>query len=240
MNSKHPLISCICLTWNNEANLQRALVCFKGQDYPNTELIIAYPDNDNKTRSILDQIMNISPMRIIRIEHPKQENRITTKNNAINMANGSFICMWKDEHWHHVNRISDQYRVIRNTPFLSSVLMHILIFNVKNQQTFHSGYRPWQDTLFCEKQMMLQASYTKIEREDDSVVIDFLSYHNKLYHITETPHLYVLIYYGNKHYKQSNSYNYFLKSEFTPEINQTVKELINPDHYAMNNQNWDI
>lgn len=240
MSSTHPLISCICIAGYESLTLQRAIVCFKRQDYPNTELVISYSEEDILTKQLLNQITKFSSIKIIQIEHIKNENPVTIKNNAINASTGDFICLWNDEHWHHVSRISDQYRAIKNGPFRSSLLMYVLLFDVKNQQSFHSGYQYWQDTILCEKQLLLQASYTDIKRKDDSSIIQFLTYHNTLYQITEAPHLYIYVHYSAKKSERNQSFNCFLGAQIVEDVNQTIKEVLNMDYYLDKDEFWDI
>lgn len=233
MNFNNPLISCICITGSRPIILQRALACFRRQDYPNTEIIVSYPDDDLLTKAILDQIESASIMKMIVISHPKEEIFTLTKNNAINVANGDFICIWNDEHWHHVNRLSDQYRTLKNSPFTSSMLMHILLFDFKSQQTYHSAYRNWEETLLCKKEVILQAIYMDIERTDDSSIIHFLSSKNLLYHISDSPHLYIYIYYQKDCLNKEHYQNCFYQSELTEDINKTVQDVINMDYYLL-------
>ncbi|AOM76058.1 glycosyltransferase family A protein [Pedobacter steynii] len=245
MNCSNPLISCICITSNRPITLQRALACFQRQDYPNTELVISYPEDDLLTKAVIDQIESSSIIRLIRIIHPKEEQLMLTKNTAINAAGGDFICIWNSDHWHHVNRISDQYRVLKNSPFRSSTLMHILLFDFKNQQTFYSAYRNWEETLLCEKQILLQAIYMDIERTNDHPVLHFLSAKNLLYHISESPHLYIYVYYHHNRFDEAHYQNCFFQSVLLEDINETVQDVVNMDYYLLGglksqSRFWDI
>lgn len=229
MKHQHPMISCICITGHRPIILQRAIVCFEKQDYPNTELVISYPEDDLLTKTVIDQIEFNSNIKMIRIERIGEEDPILTMNIAILAATGKYICIWNHEHWHHVNRISDQYRVLRRSTFKASILMHVLLFDFKNKHTYQSNYSNWQETLLCEKQLMLQASYTDIERTDDSPVIHFLSSRNVLYHISQAPHLYIYVYY------ETTKNIDFTESEPINDINETVQDIINMDHYGFRN-----
>lgn len=241
MKHQHPRISCICITGNRPLILQRAIACFEKQDYPDTELVLSYPEDDLLTKAVIDQIEVSSNIKMIRLERIGEEDPLLSRNMAINAATGKYICIWHHEHWHHVNRISDQYRVLKRSPFKASILMHVLLFDFNSQQTYHSSYQNWQETLLCEKQILLRASYMDIERIDDKPVLHFLSSENVLYHISQTPHLYIYIYYkpsknnltahpGNFHFAPD-----FSESELMTDINETVQDVINMDHYAFRN-----
>jgi hypothetical protein len=231
MNYKHPLISCICITGNRPLVLQRAIICFSRQDYPNTELLISYPEEDILSKTIIDQMISVSDLKITTMSRPAHEKLSLTKNQAIENCNGDYICFWNDEHWHHVNRLSDQYIVIKDSPFKASILMHILLFDFNTGQTYHSAYRDWQETLFCEKKALLEAAFIDIDREEDSSIIHFLSYKNILYHFTEVPHLYIYIGYGNRIAEQQLFASYCQNGELMEDINETVKDVICLDYY---------
>lgn len=231
MNYKHPLISCICITGNRPLILQRAIICFAKQDYPNTELIISYPEEDLLSNTIIDQITSVSTIKIIRITRSKNEKLCLTKNIAIENCTGEYICFWNDEHWHHVNRLSDQYIIIKDSPFKACVLMHILLYDFNTQRTYHSAYQNWQETLLCEKKILLKATYSDIERGDDHPIIHFLSYHNVLYHFSEAPHLYIYINYESKANDQKLFNSYCRSAEIMDDINETVQEVIRLDYY---------
>lgn len=230
MKHQHPMISCICITGNRPIVLQRAIACFEKQDYPNTELVISYPEDDLLTKTVIDQVEVSSTIKMIRIEHPGDEHPILTRNVAISTATGKYICIWHHEHWHHLNRISDQYRVLRRSPFKASLLMHVLLFDFKHKQTYQSSYSNWQETLLCEKQLMLEASYMDIERTDDRPILHFLSSRNVLYHISQTPHLYIYVYYETSPLTPD-----FSVLECLEDINETVQDVINMEHYVFRN-----
>lgn len=233
MKHQHPVISCICITSNKPLMLQRAIACFRKQDYPNTELVLCYPQEDLLTRIIADRIEAMSIIKMIRIEHSEQEEPLFTKNIAINAATGSYICMWNEGHWYHESRISDQYTVLRKSPFKSSILMHVLIFDFKHQRTYCSRYANWQETLFCEKQLLLEASYIHIERAEENPVIHFLSSRNVLYHISHAPHLYIYIYNEIPEDTSTTAERipYFSDNQPMDDINDTVKDIIDTGHY---------
>ena len=231
MNYKHPFISCICITGNRPLVLQRAIICFARQDYPNTELIISYPEEDLLSKAIIDQISSVITIRIVTVLRPQNEKPCLTKNKAIENCNGDYVCFWNDEHWHHVNRLSDQYIVIKDGPFKASILMHVLLYDFNHKKTYQSAYNKWQETLFCEKKILLEAAYSDIEREDDSSILHFLSYKNFLYHFTEASHLYIYIGYEIKNKNQKLFSSYCENGEITEEINEIVQDVIQLEHY---------
>jgi len=214
--------------------MQRAIACFDRQDYPKKELVISYPDDDLLTKSVLDQIQNLSDIKMLRIERPAHEKLGIARNNAISAANGEFICIWDDDDWYHSTRLSLQYSLIENGPFKASILMNVLMYDAVDKETYYSGYRDWEGTILCEKKTMLQTSYLELERGEDTSVIYYLSSRNVLFRIIEMAHLYIYIYHGNNTWGEGHFSSYFLQSKLMDEdINQQVKDVIDLDYYTI-------
>lgn len=156
MNSSLPLISCICFTENHPLILQRAISCFEKQDYPNKELVISYPDDDFLTKNLIDQIAIISDISLIRIERSGNENHNTAKNEVIKAATGQYICIWDDHSWYHKSRLHDQYHPISSGSFKASILKHLIFFNYSSKKSYSSPLHHWEESLLCEKNILLQ------------------------------------------------------------------------------------
>ncbi|NQX37633.1 Glycosyl transferase family 2 [Pedobacter steynii] len=234
MKRENPLISCICITSNRPLLMQRAIACFDSQDYPMKELVISYPENDLLTKGVLDQIQDLSNIKMVRIERSENEKLGVARNYAISAANGEFVCVWDDDDWHHPNRLSQQYSVIENGPFKASILMNILMYDSVDKETYYSGYRDWEGTLLCEKETMLKTRYLELERGEDTSVVYFLSSRNVLFRIIEMAHLYVYIYHGSNTWGEGHFNSYFLQSKLLEEdINQQIQEMTNLNYYTI-------
>lgn len=232
--NEQPLISAICITKNRPLLLQRAVACFEKQDYQNKEIVISYPEDDQITRSIINQIEKLSDIKMVRIERPTTEKLGMARNYAIDASNGSHVCIWDDDDWSHPNRISKQYELIKDSPFKASVLMNVLMFDSKHKETYYSGYRDWEPTLFCEKETLLKVGYLDLERGEDAAVIHYLSSRNVLYRIIEMAHLYVYIYHGNNTWGEGHFYSYFIQSNLLPEeTNKQLQKWINLNYYYL-------
>lgn len=234
MKKKNPLISCVCITSSRPILIQRAIACFDRQDYPRKELVISYPNNDSLTRGILDQIKELSNIKMIRIERPENEKLGIARNQAIFAANGEFICIWDDDDWYHSDRISYQYMMVKNGPFKASILMNVLMYDAINKETYYSGYRDWEGSLLCNKETMLQTGYLELERGEDTSVVHYLSSRNLLFRIIEMAHLYIYIYHGNNTWGEGHFNSYFLQSKLMEEeINQHVQAAVDLDYYTI-------
>ncbi|NQX37632.1 Glycosyltransferase involved in cell wall bisynthesis [Pedobacter steynii] len=226
-NNDLPLISCICITNNRPQLLQRALSCFGTQDYPRKELVISYPEGDFLTENLIDQISLLSAIQIVKIERKREETLGLARNSAILAANGRYICIWDDDDWHHPNRLSQQFSVIENGPFKASILMNVLMHDVKNKETYYSGYRDWEGTLLCKKQTILKTGYLDLEKGEDTFVLHYLLFTNVLFRIIEKPNLYVYIYHGNNTWGENHFRSYFSEGKRMNEaVNSEVLKAI--------------
>lgn len=165
MNSSFPLISCVCFTENQPLILQRAIACFEKQDYPNKELLISYPEDDFLTKNLIDQIANISDISLIRIERSGDEDHNTAKNEAITATTGQYICIWDDHSWHHKSRLHDQYHAISSGSFKASILKHLVFFSYNSKKSYSSPFYHWEESLLCEKDVLLQQIKTQNQWE---------------------------------------------------------------------------
>lgn len=188
MNSSLPLISCVCFTESQPLILQRAIACFEKQDYTNKELVVSYPEEDLLTRNLLNEIAQISDIQLIRIERSGLENQHIAKNNVIKAATGQYICIWDDHSWHHKSRLSDQYHVISSHGSKASILKQILFFNYNSKKTYASPFYHWEETLICEKQILLRQINDQKQWEvfwvfDDLIPIEALAEINDKAHL---------------------------------------------------------
>lgn len=226
-----PLISCICVLEDEALSLQRAVLCFERQDYPNKELIISYAENNFEARITVERLQKYLALPIITIVRPEYEKLKTAKNHAIESASGDFICIWNANSWHHSNRLSYQYKCISNGPFLASVLMYIFIYDPNSQQAYYSSYQEWEETIFCEKESLLKACYRGKGGVEQLTLNRFLHSRNLLFEILEAPHLYTCILDQQISDKAKYHYCLFKKEPLDEESNEVVTDLINPINY---------
>jgi glycosyltransferase involved in cell wall biosynthesis len=236
MRKQAPLISCICITSNRPLFLQRAIACFERQDYPNKELIVSHPENDTDTKSILDQIENLTGISFIRLERTAEETIGMARNNAIEIANGSFICFWDDDDWYASNRISEQYKVLKDGPFKASILMHVLIHDTDIKESYCSLYHYFEGSLLCEKKMLSDTACSNSNKKEVQPLILHLISNNTLYHILDQPQIYIYIYHGQNALGEAH-FNYFLlqSSLLRNDTNEQVLNATDLSNYSLKN-----
>lgn len=214
--------------------LQRAIACFDMQDYPNKELVISYPINDLATKNIVDQIEQLSDIKIVRLERHEQEKLGTSRNNAVSAANGVFVCFWDDDDWYSADRISQQLSVLKDGPFKASILMNVLIHDEEIKKTYYSLYRYFQGTLLCEKETLIETNCSDTDRREMDPVISYLLSKNVLFHIIENPGIYIFMYHGNNALGEANfNYDLLQSTLLDQDLNQQVLKVTNLKNYHL-------
>lgn len=203
MTLSTPLISCICITNNRPELLQKAINCFKSQNYINKELVVSYPKNDTSTKKVIAQEQN-ELLKILAIEREPEVSLGEARNQAIKRSNGEYVCTWDDDDWYHPSRVSYQYNSIQNKGdgYQASILTRILLFDETKKEAYYSFNYTWEGTILCRKVMLLQNQYSLIDKGEDSHVIRFLSSKKQLLLLDQAPFLYIYIHHGK------NTWNY--------------------------------
>lgn len=114
-------ISCIMPTRGRADLVERAIACFRAQDYPDRELIIVHDRDSDLPPGIAGD-----DVRILRA----QENSIGGKRNqAVAAARGAIIAQWDDDDWYGPGRLSAQAAPIVDGNADVTALNDILFFD---------------------------------------------------------------------------------------------------------------
>lgn len=229
MRENYPLISCICVTYDRPDLLYRAIVCFESQNYPNKELVISYPEKDEQTRTLLDNFMEHSQMNIMRIIRSDGESVGNARNSAIAKCHGDYMCVWDDDDWYHSSRLSYQYNSMKTTAsgYNASVLRSLIFFDETTKNAYQSFRYPWENTLLCRKEIILQNPYAHTNKGEDTHIIKFLDGKKFLHYIDDAPYLYVYIYHGRNtwdhdHYSHLIQKSKLLEDDIAEAIAKTI------------------
>lgn len=102
-----PLVSCILVTADRPALVQRALLSYRLQTYPNTELVVL----DNGRRPMGHLLADV-PAGEVRYEHVEKTPDLhigALRNHALDLATGDLVVpQWDDDDWSHPDRIAEQ------------------------------------------------------------------------------------------------------------------------------------
>lgn len=228
MQPTYPLISCICITNNRPLLLQKAIECFNDQNYPNKQLVISFPEKDQVTKQLVEQLKK-TDIPVLAIERDEEESLGNARNRAIAKSHGEYICIWDDDDWYHSSRLSFQFKSIQDKGlgYQASVLTRILMFDATTKQAYLSFPYTWDGTILCKKEILLQNQYANSQKGEDTHVIKFLSNRKMLLHIEDVPFLYIYVYHGENTWDYQH-FEYFLqKSErLSLEISNQVISLL--------------
>lgn len=229
MNQSYPLISCICVTNNRPEQLKKAISCFANQNYPNKELVISYPKNDQASKKVVENIQQDESWNIMLIERPTDESLGNARNHLIFKCSGDYVCIWDDYDWYHPSRLTYQFNSMQivGQRYQASVLSQILLYDATIRKAYQSFSYTWDGTLLCRKEILLQNQYANANLGEDTHVITFLSGRKLLYRIEDVPFLYVYIYYGTnswdyKHFKYFTDKSLLLDEELTDSISKMI------------------
>ncbi len=192
----HPLISCICITDNRPSLLLRAIVIFDAQTYPNREIVVSYPQEDQVTKQLIERIRQLSDLRILTIEHTGQCSLGMAKNEAIEKCNGDYICIWDDYNWFHINRLMHQYNTIQAKARFceASILTRVTLYDEINHKAGISKPYNWGVSLLCKKNLVLKYPFIDVNEKEDNHLIAALEAEKLIYPIDDAATSFVLVY----------------------------------------------
>jgi len=230
MPETYPLISCICITDNRPEFLQKTIIYFKNQNYPNKELVISYPQKDKSTPALIDKIRPKSEINILTIERDDKETLGNSRNQAIFKCHGDYICTWDDDDWYHASRLSFQFNSMHNIGrgYQASVLTRVILYDAIKEKSYLSFSYTWDCSLLCRKEIIFQNQYAHLDKGEDTHIIKFLDSRKLLHYVEEAPFLYIYIYHGKNTWNYAH-FEYFLKQSevLNEELTLTIKNLLN-------------
>ena len=224
-----PLISCICITKDRADMLFKSILSFSQQSYMNKELVISYSTNDLQSRSLINHCKKNGGISIITIERNDSQTIGEARNDAIQIAKGTYICLWDDDDIYDPSRIAEQYNALLTNPkqFHGSVISQILLYHQFNQTAYLSFQSWWSCTLLCRKDL-IQSIYCINDNQFECVpIINYLKSNNHLIAINAKPTLYTFVYHGTNLMPYS-SFLYLINQSYTiqQEISQSIKKYL--------------
>lgn len=221
-----PLISCICITDNRPEMLIKTIASFEAQNYSNKELVISYPQGDQKSKDLMEKLLNLNFKNLVHLERQKNESIGKARNGAIGKCNGEYICVWDDDDLHYPTRLTEQYQSLssENESFDACVISKIIFYEATAKKAFISYSSHWSFTLLCKKSHLLNYPCDDRNEYEFTTALSFLVAANLIQTLLESPALYIFVYHG----KNLMLYTTFLRlinsSEPLPdEVTQNIK-----------------
>jgi glycosyltransferase involved in cell wall biosynthesis len=204
-----PLISCLCITHNNLAQLQRAINCFKSQTYPNKELLILYESDNDQLRNRVETDPDES---IYFVEVPAVP-KLTLgqlRNIAVEKCNGDLFCQWDDDDWYASNRLEVQMEAVTQNWKPASMLVYWLMYDSCANQAYLSPFRLWEGSILCKKAIITQeCNYASLVKGEDTILLGKLIENNSIFPVVK-PNLYIYVFHGNNTWNYKH-FNHFYK-----------------------------
>lgn len=227
----HPLISCICITDRRPGMLLKSIISFDQQNYPNTELVISYPENDWETKNIISQIRQICDIRIMAITRTQCDTIGEARNDAVEQCSGEYVCIWDDDDIYFFSRIADQYNLLQGNGkyFQASIVSQIILYDAITEESYLSHSYHWAGSLLCRKKHFLANPCNHSNEFECAPVINYLHMNQLLLQSDFNPQLYIYVYHGgNKTNRYSFQYltkrSSILGQDFTEWISGYLKQ----------------
>lgn len=220
MESKNelPLISCICVTKDRPDFLLRSIQMFEKQNYPSKELVISYPENDQRTIDAIKYILESKNVKIIQIQRLENDSIGKSRNSAIANCHGEYVCIWDDDDINYPTRLSEQYNTMFiENKFDSSILTRIILYEATAQKAFLSYSSYWISTLLCLRDHLLNYPCADSNEFELAPILNFLVDKNQIFYIQNNPSLYTYVYHGRNYLKYTIFLALVNKSEPLPE-----------------------
>jgi len=221
-----PLISCLCVTRRRVPMLSRAVRAFNEQSYPNKELVIVYEDDDPETARFLSDL-NAPDINKLEIPSSPRKTLGALRNLAVARCGGEYFCQWDDDDYYHVERLTSQMSVIRETGMPACVLFQWLLFDTRDNKAYLSCMRPWEGSLLCLKSLLGDdLGYEDSTIGEDTPLVNKLFAENKLFPAV-MPKLYVYVYHSSNAWTEKHWQSIFDAGiELSPETSRVIKEIL--------------
>ena len=186
------LVSCLCVTRNRVAMLQRAVQCFRRQTYAPRELLIVFEADDPATRAYVQQLQD-TDIRGVEVPVQPKLSLGALRNLAVREARGAFIAQWDDDDWSAPERLTAQMQALAPRNKIGCVLLRWLMFDELTHTAWVSKERPWEGSLLARRDGM--PPYEDLSKFEDTPVMIQLVEQEQLVALNR-PELYVYVYHG--------------------------------------------
>jgi glycosyltransferase involved in cell wall biosynthesis len=191
--SLSPLVSCLCVTRNRPRELERAVLSFSRQTYPNKELLIVYERDDASSAAVVEGLRERTDITLLDLPASPKLTLGELRNLAIDACKGEYFCQWDDDDWYHVARIETQMQHLLSTEQDACMLTNWLVFDATQRRAYFSHVRVWEGSVLCRK-AALQGSirYPALPRMEDAFFVNEIMRRCRVVPLV-APHLYLYV-----------------------------------------------
>jgi glycosyltransferase involved in cell wall biosynthesis len=220
-----PLVTCLCNTRNRPELLSRCVNYFKGQTYPNKELLIVYEEDDIGTNSFLERLHEPT-VRSLKVPITPKRSLGALRNEGILESKGEIICIWDDDDWYHSRRIEIQVSHLLASHKAVCLMAHIFLYDSYNAQAYLGHLRMWEGSMVCYKYILSEDRfYGDMNRSEDKFLVDKLKMNHMVFPLI-MPQLYIYIIHGNNTWSNEHFAGMFRCSQkLSDESSQLIKSI---------------
>lgn len=166
--STHERISCIMPTCDRREFVPTAIALYRGQDYPDKELIVI----DDGRDAVADLIPDDPEIHYVRL--PRRVSIGEKRNMAAEMASGRLIAHWDDDDWYGSRRLRIQSEAFADPKCSVCGLGEILFVNPAGATAWRYRYphggRPWVygATLMYRKAVWRSHPFREVNEGEDT------------------------------------------------------------------------
>jgi len=231
MNSKDdlPIISCICITANRTEMLFKSILAFGQQNYPRKELVVSYPNTDQPTKILLEYLGENTNINLLKVERVENCTLGEARNQAIEHANGVYICIWDDDDLHHEHRLTEQFNSLNvdGKTMDASLIAQILLFQVFNQTAYMAFPSYWSCTLLCLKELVRLYPFLNQNQFESKPLLTHLTRNGLASLIYASPHLYTHVFHGRNLMKYTSFLYIINKSTLVRnDTSEAIRDLV--------------
>jgi glycosyltransferase involved in cell wall biosynthesis len=150
------------------------------------------------------------------------------RNRAIEKATGSYICVWDDDDWYHVDRISFQMREVHRVRKSGTILPYCLLYDAVDGVAYLSSPRLLHTaSIICRKDVFVRdISYAPLNKGEDLYLFAKLVRNNMLFPVVN-PLLYIYVFH-NKNTWQSDHFKRLFKESIrlSPELSKKIGGIV--------------
>jgi len=144
----YPVISCIMASRGRLFPALLAIACYRRQSYAPRELVIVTAARDGLLREAVARLADPS---IRLIESAADANVGALRNIAIAASTGDLLSVWDDDDLSHADRLSLQYRSMRDADAMGCFLARVILWWPGREMLAVSCPRVWENTMLVER-----------------------------------------------------------------------------------------
>lgn len=195
-----PRITCVCVSKNRPAFLERAIKLFKTQTYSNKELVIVCEDPNASWSPVVSD----EKIKFIRLPNGSELTLGERRNLSIQHCSGEYFCQWDDDDWYHNRRLEFQMNALTESGMPACVLNRVILFDGERHAAYLSSERYWEGTLLCSIYLITESTrYPSLNKSEDNSLVVSLVQRDKVKAMS-APYLYAYYYHGKNTWDHSH------------------------------------